>query len=94
MLFFIPLHITHTHTLTHWGRVMHIYVGNVIIIVSHNGFLPGRRQTIIWTNAGILLIRPLGINFSEILIQITGRYVHNFKYICKIRDSNTFIHQN
>ena len=25
-----------------------------------------RRQTIIWTNAGILLIRTLGTNFSEI----------------------------
>ena len=28
------------------------------------------RQAIIWTNAGILLIRPLGTNFSEILIGI------------------------
>ena len=27
-----------------------------------------RRQAIIWTNAGILLIGPLGTNFSEILI--------------------------
>ena len=31
---------------------------------------PGRRQAIIWINAGILLIGPLGINFSEILIKI------------------------
>ena len=31
---------------------------------------PGRRQAIISTNAGILLIGPLGINFSEILIEI------------------------
>ena len=29
-----------------------------------------RRQAIIWTNAGLLLIGPLGINFSEILIEI------------------------
>ena len=29
-----------------------------------------RRQAIIWTNAGILLIGPLGTNFSEILIEI------------------------
>ena len=28
------------------------------------------RQAIIWTNAGILLIGPLGTNFSEILITI------------------------
>ena len=30
----------------------------------------GRRQAIIWTNAGILLIGPLGTNSSEILIGI------------------------
>ena len=31
----------------------HIYVGNVTTIVSDNGLSPGRRQSIIWTNAGI-----------------------------------------
>ena len=31
---------------------------------------PGWRQAIIWTNAGILLIAPLEINFNEILIEI------------------------
>ena len=56
--------------LTHWGRVTHICVGNLAIIVSDSGLSPGRRQAIIWTNAGILLIRPLGTNFSEILIKI------------------------
>ena len=30
----------------------------------------GRRQAIIWTNAGILLVWPLGINSIEILIGI------------------------
>ena len=40
------------------------------IIGSDNGLSPGRRQAIIWTNAGILLIEPLGTNFSEILIEI------------------------
>ena len=48
----------------------HICVGNLTIIGSDNGLSPGRRQAIIWTNAGILLIGPLGINFSEILIKI------------------------
>ena len=56
--------------LTHWGRVMHICVSNLIIIGSDNGLLPGRHQAIIWTNAGLLLIRTLGTNFSEILIKI------------------------
>ena len=44
--------------LTHWGRVMHICIGNLTIIGSDNGLSPGRRQAIIWTNAGILLIGP------------------------------------
>ena len=33
--------------LTHWGRVMHIYVGNVTIIDSDNVLSPDRRQAII-----------------------------------------------
>ena len=64
-----------TRTLTHWGWVMHICVSKLTIIGSDNGLSPGRRQTIIWTNAGILLIRPLGTNFSEILIG-----VHTFSF--------------
>ena len=42
----------------HWGRVTHICVGELTIIGSDNGLSPGRRQAIIWTNAGILLIWP------------------------------------
>ena len=56
--------------LTHWGRVTHICVGSLTTIVSDNGLSPGRRQAIIWTNPGILLIGPWGTNFSEILIGI------------------------
>ena len=52
--------------LTHWGWVTHICVGNLTIIGSDNGLSPGRRQAIIWTSVGILLIGPLGTNFSEI----------------------------
>ena len=57
-------------SLTHWGRVTHICVGNLTIIGSDNGLSPGRRQAITWTNAGLLLIGPLRTNFSEILIGI------------------------
>ena len=57
-------------TLTHWGRVTHICVGKQTIIGSDNGLSPGRRQAIIWTNAGILLIGRLGTNFSDISIKI------------------------
>ena len=56
--------------LTHWGRVTHICVGKLSLIGSDNGLSPGRRQAIIWTNAGISLIGASGTNFSEILIEI------------------------
>ena len=45
-------------------------ITKIIIIGSDNGLVPGRHKAIIWTNDGILLIRPLGINISVILIQI------------------------
>ena len=48
----------------------HICVGKLTIFDSDNGLSPGRRQAIIWTNAGILLIGPLGTNFNGILIGI------------------------
>ena len=57
-------------SLTHWGRATHICVGKVTTISSDNGLSPERRQAIIWTIAGMLLIGPLGTNFSEILIWI------------------------
>ena len=47
----------------------YICVSNLTIIGSDNGLSPGRRQAIIWSNAGILLNGPLGTNFSEILIK-------------------------
>ena len=52
--------------LTHWGRVTHICVGKINIIASDNGLSPGRHQAIIWTNAKILLIEPLGTKLIEI----------------------------
>ena len=58
------------NNLTHWGRVTHICVSKLTIIGSDNGLLRDRRQAIIWTSAGILLIGPLGTNFSKILIEI------------------------
>ena len=61
--------------LTHWGRVTHICVSRQTIIGSDNGSAPGRRQAIIWTNAGILLVGLLRTNFSEIVIKI-----HTFSF--------------
>ena len=48
----------------------YICICNLTIIGSNNDLSPGRHQAIIWTNAVILLIGPLGTNFNEILIQI------------------------
>ena len=56
---------TYIGLLTHWGRVTHICVSKLSIIGSDNGLSRGRRQAIIWTNAGILLIRTLGRNFIQ-----------------------------
>ena len=56
--------------LTHRGWVTHICVSKLTIIGSDNGLSPDRRQAIIWTNAGLLLIGPLGTNFGDILIEI------------------------
>ena len=40
------------------------------IIGSDDGLSPVRRQVIIWTKVGILLIGPLGTYFNEIAIKI------------------------
>ena len=71
----IPLSNVVWH-LTHWSRVTHICVSKLTIIGADNGLSPGRRQAVIWTNAGILLIGPLGTNFSEISI---GILIFSFK---------------
>ena len=61
--------------LTHWGRVTHICVSKLTIIGSDNGLSPGRRQAIIWTNDGILLIRTFRTHFSAIVSEI-----HTFSF--------------
>ena len=44
----------------------HVCLGEIAITGSGNILSPGRRQAIILTNAGILLIGPLGTNLIEI----------------------------
>ena len=48
----------------------YICVGKLSTIGSDNDLSPWRCQAIIWTLAGILLIGPLGTNYSEIVIGI------------------------
>ena len=77
----LQLHLLAANELTHWGQMTHICVGRLTSIGSDNGLSPGRRQSIIWTNVGILVIGPLGINCSEISIDI----FHWRKYVWKCR---------
>ena len=71
--FFLVAHVLSQYGLKlipQWGRVTYICVGNLITFGSDNGFMPGRRQTIIRIKAGILLIGPLGTNFIETPIEV------------------------
>ena len=56
--------------LFHWGRVTHICDNKLTSFGSDNGLAPGRRQSIIWTKAVILLIRTLRTILNEISIEI------------------------
>ena len=66
-----------------WVKIVHFIkiltwvtnISQLINICSDDGLSPGRRQAIIWNNAGILLIGPLGTNFNDLLIKI-----HTFSF--------------
>ena len=61
-------------------------LGKLTIIGLDNGLSPGRRQAIFWTNVGIVLMLPLGTNFSEISVEI---HIPSFKLcIWKFRVEN------
>ena len=66
-----------TWILINW--VTHIFVSKLTTIGSDNGLSPERRQVIIWTNAGILLIGRLKTNFNEMLVEIL---TFSFKKMC------------
>ena len=57
----------------------YICIGKLTIIGSDDGLLPGQYQAFIWINAGIVLIGPLGTNFSEILFTMQ---TFSFKKMC------------
>ena len=76
--------VCYAFILVNWNQAIHfitsfsslrpsdayICVSKLTIIGSDNGLAPRRRQAIIWTNDGVLLIGPLGTNFSEITMEI------------------------
>ena len=56
-------------------------------IGPNNGLSPIQCQAIIWTNARLLSIGPLGTNFSEILIKIKKLFIHENAFeniVCKM----------
>ena len=65
------LHNDSLHTLFY----SNIIFSKQTIIGSENGLPPSQHQAINWTNVGVLLIRTLGTNFSEILCKI-----HKFSF--------------
>ena len=66
----------------------HICVGKQTIIGSENGLSPEQHQAIIWINAGILLITPLGAIFIEIVTDIYTFSFKNRKDVSKCRLEN------
>ena len=78
--FWIPIHWTH------WCRVTRKCVNKLSIISSNNGLSHGRRQAIIWTNARILLIGPLGTKFNDIYSKFI--HFHSRRYFWKYRLEN------
>ena len=55
----------------------YIYVSKLTIIGSDNGLSPGRHQTIIWTNAGILLIIGIDTKIKVIVASPTTWEAHH-----------------
>ena len=80
-------------SLTHSPLVLHICINELgQHCGSDNGLSPIQRQAIIWTNAGLLSIRPLRtINFTEISIKIQN--LHSQKCIWKyhLRNGGHFV---
>ena len=75
----------------HWGWVTNICFSELTIIGSNNGLSPARRQAIIWTIAGVLLIGPLGTNFIEILIEDYTFYSGKYIWICRQEIASRFV---
>ena len=55
---------------------MHLCISKLDKINSDKGLSSGRRYVVIFTNAGILLIRTLRTNFTEILKRNSYIFIH------------------
>ena len=82
---------TRYHHLYILGRVTLICTRKLTVIGSDDGLQPGRHQAIIWTNAEILWIGTLGLNFGESLDEI---HIFSFKRMhrkCRLQNSGHFV---
>ena len=71
--------------LTHWGIVMQICLRNVIIIGSDNVLSLSWCHTIIWTNAGILLIEPFRRNLIKSPRFTGGDFMFLYRFVRRRR---------
>ena len=69
--------------LTHWCGVTHICISKLTTI--------GRCQAIIWTQAGILFIRTVETNFSEMLDEIRPFSFKECTWKCRLRNGVHFV---
>ena len=70
----------------HWSHLISSHlILSYLVIDSYNGMSPVRRQGIVWTNAELLSIGPLGTNFGQV---VKFKYFHSRKYIWKYRQKN------
>ena len=70
----------------------YICVSKTIIIVSDNGLSPARRQAIIWTNDGILLIGHLGTHTSvKLYSKCKYLYWRKYAWTCRLRNVVNFV---
>ena len=79
------------HWLTHWGWVTHICVGKLMIIGSHDGLSPERRQAIICPSDGILLIGPNETTLNEILIEMLHCHARKCIWKCRLENGGHFV---
>ena len=66
-------------------------VGKLTLIGSDNVLSPGRREAIVGTNAGILLIGTWGTNFREILSEIHIFHSRISIWKCRLEDGGQFV---
>ena len=82
--------LTEAEWRTHASVPSDACVSKLTVIGSDDGLSPSRHQAIIWTNAGISLIEPLGIKFREILIEI-NTFSRKCIWNCRLRNTVHFV---